>query len=336
MRAVKIVERVLATIPIMIGVAILVFLFMRFTPGDPVDLMMGESGNVSAQEVATLRAQFNLDEPIYVQLFDYLQKASQGDLGLSFKKNRPVIELVKEALPATVELSLVAVVISLFIAIPIGVYSAVKQNSVIDRASMGISFLGVSMPAFWLGIVLILIFSVKLGITPAQGRIDYGVGLDKVTGFYLLDSILTGNLQAFKSTLSHLLLPAITLGATLAAIVTRVVRSSMLEVLRQDYIVMARAKGMSEFKVVVKHALRNALIPTVTVVGLEIGVLLGGNMIVETVFGWPGLGRIAVEAIFNRDYPLVQGVVMFYAIVFVMANLIVDILYTYINPKISI
>ncbi len=336
MRAVKIVERVLATIPIMIGVAILVFLFMRFTPGDPVDLMMGKDGNVSAQEVATLRAQFNLDEPIYVQLFDYLHKASQGDLGLSFKKNRPVIELVKEALPATVELSLVAVVISLFIAIPIGVYSAVKQNSLIDRASMGISFLGVSMPAFWLGIVLILIFSVKLGISPAQGRIDYGVGLDKVTGFYLLDSILTGNFQAFKSTLSHLLLPAITLGATLAAIVTRVVRSSMLEVLRQDYIVMARAKGMSEFKVVVKHALRNALIPTVTVVGLEIGVLLGGNMIVETVFGWPGLGRIAVEAIFNRDYPLVQGVVMFYAIVFVMANLIVDILYTYINPKISI
>lgn len=335
LRTAKIVERILATIPIMFGVAVLVFLFMRFTPGDPVDLMMGEAGNVSQQEVAALRAQFNLDAPIYVQLYDYLGKAVHGDLGNSFKEQRPVLELIRETLPATIELTLMSVFFALLVAIPIGVYSAVKQNSLVDRASMGVSFLGVSMPGFWLGILLILIFSVKFGLTPSQGRISYGAGLVKVTGFYVLDSLLTGNMEALKSALSHLLLPAITLGSTMAAIVARVVRSSMLEVLRQDYIVLARAKGLSEFKVVVKHALRNGLIPTVTVVGMEIGALLGGNMIVETVFGWPGLGRLAVNAIFSRDYPLVQGVVMFYALVFVLANLIVDVLYTYINPKIS-
>ncbi|MDI6915455.1 MAG: ABC transporter permease [Desulfitobacteriaceae bacterium] len=335
LRTAKIIERILATIPIMLGVAVLVFVFMRFTPGDPVDLMMGESGNVSQQEVATLRAQFNLDAPIYVQLYDYMKKAVYGDLGESFKEQRPVIDLISETLPATVELSLMAVLFALIIAIPIGVYSAVKQNSIVDRVSMGVSFLGVSMPGFWLGILLILIFSVKLGIVPTQGRIGYATGLVKVTGFYVLDSIITGNMVALKSSLSHLILPAITLGSTMAAIVARVVRSSMLEVLRQDYIVLARAKGLNEFKVVVKHALRNGLIPTVTVVGMEIGALLGGNMIVETVFGWPGLGRLAVSAIFGRDYSLVQGVVMFYAFVFVLANLAVDILYTYINPKIS-
>lgn len=336
MKFVKILERVLAAIPIMIGVTILVFLFMRFTPGDPVDLMMGEAGNVTTQEIATLRSQFNLDAPIYVQLYDYLGNAVHGDLGVSYKKNRPVVALIKETLPATMELSLVAVIFALVIAIPIGVYSAVKQYSAIDRVSMGISFLGVSMPAFWLGILLILIFSVKLGITPVQGRMDYGLGFESITGFYLLDSLITGNLQAFKSASMHLILPAISLGATMAAIVARVTRSSMLEVLRQDYVTLARAKGLSEFKVVVKHALRNALIPTVTVVGIEIGVLLSGNMIVETVFGWPGLGRLAVDAIFNRDYPTVQGVVMFYALVFVLSNLIVDVIYTYINPKITI
>lgn len=336
MKSIKILERMLATIPIMIGVTILVFLFMRFTPGDPVDLMMGEAGNVTQQEISALRSQFNLDAPIHVQLYDYLSNAVQGDLGESYKKSRPVSELIKETLPATIELTVVAVIFSLIIAIPIGVYSAVKQHSAIDRVSMGVSFLGVSMPAFWLAILLILIFSVKLGITPVQGRIEYGLGLEKVTGFYLFDSLISGNFAALKSAMLHLILPAISLGATLAAIVARVVRSSMLEVLRQDYVVLARAKGLSEFIVVVKHALRNALIPTVTVVGIEIGVLLSGNMIVESVFGWPGLGRLAVEAIFSRDYPTVQGVVMFYAFVFVTANLIVDIIYTYINPKISI
>lgn len=335
MKAIKIFERLIAAFFIMIGVAVTVFIFMRFTPGDPVDLMMGEAGNVSQQEVAALREQFNLDKPIYAQLYEYMGSVVIGDLGVSFKKKRPVSDLIRETLPATVELALAAVVFALVIALPIGVYSAVRQNSLVDRVSMGLSFLGVSMPTFWLGIVLIIIFSIQFDLVPVKGRLDYGLGLTKVTGIYVWDSLLTGNFTALKSALSHLILPAVTLGATMAAIVARVMRSSMLEVLRQDYVMLARAKGLSEFSVIVRHAMRNAMIPVLTVVGIEVGVLLGGNMIVETVFGWPGLGRLAVDAIFNRDYPLVQGVVMFYAFVFVMANLVVDVLYTLVNPKIS-
>lgn len=334
MRWIKVLERTLATIPIMIGVAVIVFLFMRFTPGDPVDLMMGGDGHATQSEIDALRKQYNLDAPIPVQLYEYFKNLLRGDLGESFKNSRPVTELIFETLPATIELALMATLFAVIVGIPIGVYSAVKQNSVIDKTSMGVSFFGISMPPFWLGIVLIFLFSVKLGWTPVKGRIAFGIELETITGLYLLDSLLTGNWTAFKNSLLHLILPSITLGAAMAAIISRVTRSSMLEVLKADYINLARSKGLAEWKVIVKHALRNGLIPTVTVIGLEIGALLGGNMIVETVFGWPGLGRLAVDAIFNRDYPLVQGVVMFYAFTFVIANLLVDILYTYINPKI--
>jgi peptide/nickel transport system permease protein len=201
---------------------------------------------------------------------------------------------------------------------------------------MATAFLGISMPGFWLGIVLILIFGVWLKWLPVQGRLGTGIDLETVTGFYLIDSLITRNWPAFVSSVRHLLLPSITLAASVAAIVARVLRSSMLETLRADYVHLARAKGAPEVLVVTKHALRNALIPTVTVVGLQVGVLLGGNMIIETVFGWPGLGRMVVEAIFNRDFPLVQGAVMVYAFTFVMANLVVDVLYTYLNPKITL
>lgn len=333
MRTIKVLERVLATIPIMLGVAVIVFLFMRFTPGDPVDLMLGNSGNVSQEEIDNLRRQFNLDEPIHKQLQHYFLDLLQGDLGDSYKKGRPVSELIAETLPATIELALAACFFAVVTGIPIGVISAIKQNKLVDRASMGMSFFGISMPQFWLGIILILLFSVKLGWFPVKGRIEFGVRVEHLTGFYVLDSLLSGNWEGLRSALKHLALPGITLGSAMAAIVARVTRSSMLEVLRMDYVTLARAKGLPEWKVVVKHALRNGLIPTITVIGLEIGVLLGGNMIVETVFGWPGLGRLTVEGIFNRDYPLVQGVVMFYAFTFVMANLIVDIGYTYLNPK---
>lgn len=334
MRWIKVLERVLATIPIMVGIAVIVFLFMRFTPGDPVDLMMGSDGNVTQSEIDSLRQQYNLDAPIHIQLYEYFANILKGDLGDSFKKSRPVLELIIETLPATIELALMATMFAILIGIPIGVYSAVRQNSLIDKVSMGGSFFGISMPPFWLGIVLIFIFSVHLGWTPVKGRLEFGIELQRITGFYLVDSILTGNMKSLYNSFLHLLLPSVTLGAAMAAIIARVTRSSMLEVLRADYVKLARAKGLKEWKVIVKHALRNGLIPTTTVIGLEIGVLLGGNMIVETVFGWPGLGRLAVDAIFSRDYPLVQGVVMFYAFTFVIANLLVDILYTYINPKI--
>jgi peptide/nickel transport system permease protein len=336
MKAVKILERVLVMLPIMLGVAVLVFLFMRLTPGDPVDIIMGQSGAVSAGEIAQLRAEFNLDKPLHVQLGLFLQKLAQGDLGYSYTQRRPVTILIGERLPATIELALGALFLGLLIALPVGILSAVKQNSWLDRLSMAAAFIGISMPSFWLGIVLILLFSVYFRWLPVQGRVDYYTGLQEITGFYILDSILAGNWNALVSTLKHLVLPSITLGAAVAAVVARVLRSSMLETLRADYVKLARAKGAPESIVVLKHALRNALIPTVTVVGLQIGVLLGGNMIVETVFGWPGLGRMVVSAIFDRDFPLVQGAVMVYAFTFVMANLLVDILYTYLNPRIEL
>jgi peptide/nickel transport system permease protein len=335
-KAVKILERILATIPIVFGVAIIVFLFMRLTPGDPVDIMMGQGGAVSEGEMEQLRKEFNLDQPLLVQLGIFLKDAVRGDLGYSYILKRPVTTLIAERLPATIELAAGAMLISLLIALPVGIISAVRQNSVLDRFSMAGAFLGISMPGFWLGIILILLFSVNLKWLPVQGRVDLDARLQEVTGFYLLDSILTGNREAFLSVFKHLVLPSITLGAPVAAVIARVLRSSMLETLRSDYVMLARSKGAPEWRVTLKHALRNALIPTVTVVGLQVGILLGGNMIVETVFSWPGLGRMVVAAIFDRDFPLIQGSVMIYAFTFVMANLIVDVLYTYLNPKITL
>jgi len=335
-RAIKILERSLTTIPIMFGVAIVVFLFMRLTPGDPVDIMMGQGGAVSAGEMEQLRAEFHLDQPLFIQLWLFLEGAVRGDLGYSYVQKLPVTRLLVERLPATIELATAALFVSLTVALPVGILSAARQNSLLDRFSMAGALLGISMPGFWLGIVLILIFAVRLHWLPVQGRVDFEAQLAPVTGFFVLDSLLSGNRAALISSLKHLALPALTLGAPVAAVVARVIRSSMLETLRSDYVTLARSKGLPEWGVVFKHALRNALIPTVTVVGLQVGVLLGGNMIVETVFGWPGLGRMVVGAIFDRDFPLVQGSVMIYAFTFVIANLVVDVLYTYLNPKITL
>jgi ABC-type dipeptide/oligopeptide/nickel transport system permease component len=335
-RVVKVLERVLITVPIMFGVAIVVFFFMRLSPGDPVDIMMGQGGAVGVGEMEQLRSEFHLDEPLHVQLWLFLKDALRGDLGYSYTQKRPVSDLIAERLPATIELAAGAMFFALLVSIPIGILSAVRQHSLVDQLSMAGAFLGTSMPAFWLGIILILFFAVRLNWLPVQGRLDFGTPLEGVTGFYVVDSLLAGNWPALASSLEHLILPSVCLGAAVAAIVARVLRSSMVEILRQDYVTLARAKGQTELLVVMKHALRNALIPTVTVVGLQIGTLLGGNMIVETVFGWPGLGRLVVKAIFERDFPLVQGAVMVYAFTFVIANLIVDVLYTYLNPKIEL
>ncbi len=336
MRIVKVIERILVMIPIIIGVAVIVFLFMRLMPGDPVDIMMGQGGAVSAGEMQQLRQEFNLDKPLHIQLGLFLADLVRGDLGNSYVQRRPVVDLIVGRLPATIELALGGLIVSLLVAIPIGIISAVRQNSWLDRLSMAGAFLGISMPSFWLGIVLLLVFSVQFQWLPVQGRIHHAVALQAVTGFYVLDSILTGNQAALLSSLRHLVLPSVTLGLPMAAVVARVLRSSMLETLRADYVTLARAKGSPESGVVMRHALRNALIPTITVVGLQVGVLLGGNMIVETVFGWPGLGRTVVSAIFDRDFPLVQGTVMVYAFIYVVTNLIVDVLYTYLNPKIQL
>jgi len=336
MRGIKVLERILATIPIMVGIAVIIFIFIRAVPGDPVDLMMGEGGYVSEEEMEAMRKAFNLDKPVHVQLYIFLTQTLRGDLGESFLKQVPVTDLILDTLPATVELALGALIFAVLVGVPVGVISAVRQNSLLDRVSMAGSFIGISFPHFWLGIIGILIFSVTLQWLPTMGRLDSGLSIEPITGLYVIDSLLLGDLELFWNSLYHLILPSATLGAAVAAMIARVMRSSMLEVLRQDYVMLARAKGLSEYRVIVRHALRNALIPTVTVVGLQTGVLLGGNMVVETVFGWPGVGRMVVQSIYARDYPVVQGAVMLYAFTFVIANLIVDILYTYLNPKITL
>ncbi|MFZ5825318.1 MAG: ABC transporter permease [Bacillota bacterium] len=336
MKAIRILERVLTALPLMLLMLLIVFIFVRLMPGDPVDIMMGQGGNVSQAEIDAMRQQLGLDRPMLEQLGSFLRGVSRGDLGISFREQRPVSQVIGEALPATIELALAALSIALLIGLPVGVLSAVKQNSWLDRAAMGTSFLGISMPAFWLGIMAMMIFSVHLGWTPVQGRLSSGVVAPDITGLHVVDALITLDWKLLGDALWHLILPALTLGAELTAIVARVTRSSMLEALRMDYVTAARARGVAEWLVVIRHALRNALVPTVTVTGLQLGVLLGGNMIVETVFGWPGLGRLVVGAIFGRDYALVQGAVMLYSLTFLAANLLVDIIYTQLNPKLEL
>ncbi|MFZ5815397.1 MAG: ABC transporter permease [Bacillota bacterium] len=336
MKAIRILERMLTALPLMLLMLLIVFIFVRLLPGDPVDIMMGQGGNVSQAEIEAMRQDLGLDKPILEQLAAFIRGVSRGDLGTSFREQRPVAQVIGEALPATLELALAALGVALLVGLPVGVLSAVKQNSWLDRLAMSTSFLGISMPAFWLGIMAIMIFSVHLDWTPVQGRLSTGVVPPDITGLHVLDAILTRDWRLLGDALRHLLLPAVTLGAELTAIIARVTRSSMLESLRMDYVTAARARGVAEWQVVLRHALRNALIPTVTVTGLQLGVLLGGNMIVETVFGWPGLGRLVVGAIFGRDYALVQGAVMLYALTFLAANLLVDLIYTQLNPKLEL
>jgi len=333
---VKVIERFASTFPLALAVALAAFVLMRAIPGDPVDIMMGEGASSSGEEVAALRAQLGLDEPIHRQLSSYLKRLFNGDLGYSITRSRPVAEMIREALPATIELAVYAILFALALGIPVGVVSALRHNTAFDRVSTAVSFIGISLPAFWLGIVGILVFSMTLRWLPTSGRIPYGLEPRHITGLLTLDALLTGNMPAFGSALRHICLPAVTLGLGVAAVIARITRSSMLDVLGSDFVLFARAKGVPERAVTIRHALRNAMIPTVTLVGLQFGSLLGGNMIVETIFGWPGLGRVVVDAIFARDYPVVQASVMVYALTFVMVNLITDLIYTVLDPKMAL
>ena len=331
----QLIERLLRLVPVLIGITLVVFLFMHLTPGDPVELMLGEAGGVTKQEVEKLRRQYGLDQPLPVQYVRFLTDAVRGDLGMSFVHQRPVTQVIGEYLPATVELTTFSLVVGLLVALPLGMWAARRRGSAVDTGSTVLTMLGASLPGFFLGILLMLVFGMSLEWLPVSGRIDYGVGLVPITGFYLLDSALALNVAALVSSLQHLLLPSIALGAWTAALTMRMTRARMIEVLRQDYILFARAKGLSDLAVGTRHALRNALIPVVSVVGLQIGALLGGNMVIETVFGWPGLGRLCIDAIHARNYPLVQGIVLLYAVTFVLINLVTDSLYAVLNPKVS-
>ena len=300
-----IIKRLFLTIPTVFGVVTLVFLVIHFIPGDPVEIMLGETA--SQTDKAKLRADLGLDLPIFTQYLGFLSNLFQGNLGTSFHFRQPAFELIMKRLPATIELSLGALAVALIISIPLGIFSAVKQYSYVDQGSLFLALIGVSMPNFWLGPILIIVFSIHLGWLPVSGRGD----------------------------IYNLILPAITLGASMAAILTRMIRSSLLDTLKEEYIKTARAKGLPEPIILFKHALRNALLPVVTILGLQFGSLLAGSIITETIFSWPGIGRLTIQAIVSRDYPLVQACVMVVALGYVFINLLTDLMYAWIDPRIK-
>ena len=328
-----IAKRLGLVVPTFLGITLLVFALIRLLPGDPVEALSGERG-MTTERYERLIKEFGLDRPLPVQYADYLWKAVHGDLGHSTITHEPVFKEFITLFPATIELSICAMLLALVIGVPAGIIAAVKRNTVWDYSVMGASLTGFSMPIFWWGLLLILTFSVTLGWTPVSGRIAIRFDILPVTGFMLIDSLLSSDKGAFKSALSHLILPSIALGTIPLAVIARMTRSSMLEVLREDYVRTARAKGASSFRIVGIHALRNALIPVVTTIGLQVGTLLAGAILTETIFSWPGIGKWLVEAIHRRDYPAVQGGILLSATVIIGVNLIVDVLYGVINPRI--
>ena len=327
-----IIKRLAMLVPVVLGVSIIAFSLIHLAPGDPARTMLGE--RATQEQLNEIREKYGLDEPLYVQYGIWLNGVLHGDLGRSITSHEEVGKEIADRLPNTIELAIGAMIFAIIIGVFAGIISATKQYSITDYTCMGIALFGISMPVFWLGIMLMMIFGVFLGWLPIGGRIDLLIPFQRVTGFMIFDSIITGNLPALISVLRHLTLPAIALGTIPMAMIARVTRSSMLEVLRQDFIRTERAKGLSERMVIYKHAVRNAMVPVVTVIGLNVGLLLAGAILTETVFSWPGVGRLVVNAVYERDYPLVVGCILVFAIIFVIVNLITDILYTYIDPRI--
>lgn len=331
----RLVERILQLVPVLLGISLITFLMITLTPGDPVEIMLGDALS-SPEQKAALRHDMGLDRPLAERFVVFLGNALSGDFGLSFFHRRPVLDVILERVPATIELTLAAFLIGVATAVPLGVLAAARRGGLADRLVTVGSLLGVSMPGFWFGILLLLLFAVHLQVLPVSGRIGFGLEVPAVTGFLLVNTLLAGRLDSFAEALRHLLLPALTLGLAMGAILMRVTRTAMLEALAQDYVVFAEAKGLSRARILGRHALKNALGPTITVAAIETGSLLGGNMIVETVFGWPGLGRLVVEAIFARNYPLVQAAVLLYATTYVLLNFAADLLQTAINPRVRL
>ncbi len=327
-----ILKRLLLLIPVLIGVSILIFVIVRLTPGDPARILAGE--HATEEYVQATRERWGLDKPMYVQYYIWFKSLLRGDLGRSITTHSPVVEEIFNRFPATLELSLFAMFLAIVIGILAGIISAIRQYHFFDYFSMTVALFGISMPVFWLGLMLMFVFGLWLDILPISGRINVMIPLQNITGLYVLDSILTLNFQALGSSLLHLILPSIALGTIPMAMIARITRSSLLEIIRQDFIRTERAKGLPERMVIFKHALKNALIPIITVIGMEFGLLLGGAILTETVFAWPGLGRYTVDAVYARDYPAIQGSVLFIAFIFVVVNLITDVLYAYINPRI--
>jgi dipeptide transport system permease protein len=327
------VTRVGLIVPTFFGVTLLTFALIRLVPGDPIELLVGERGIDPARH-AELRAELGLDKPLLSQYGIYIGDVLSGDLGRSIVTKTPVVEEFAALFPATIELSLSAILFAVAIGLPVGILAAMRRGTVLDYATMGLSLTGYSMPIFWWALLLILFFSVQLGWTPVSGRLSVLYYVEPVTGFMLVDTLLAGEPEAFWSALRHLILPSVALGTIPLAIIARMTRSSMLEVLGEDYIRTARAKGLPPLRVIGLHALRNALIPVVTVIGLAVGVLFAGAILTETIFSWPGVGKWLVESVRRRDYPVLQGGVLLIATVVMMVNLLVDLLYGLINPRI--
>jgi dipeptide transport system permease protein len=329
-----ILRRVSLVIPTFLGVTLLSFMLIRLVPGDPIEVRVGERG-IAPERLASLRHDLGLDLPLWHQFLRYEGQVLSGDLGTSVVTQQPVWQEFATLFPATIELSVSAMLFAVIIGLPLGMIAAVRRGSAFDYGLMGASVTGASMPIPWWGLMLILIFSVQLGWTPVSGRIAAEYYIDGGTGFLLIDSLFySDDPGAFASVLAHLVLPTIVLGTIPLATIARMTRSSMLEVLGEDYIRTARAKGLSSFRVVAIHALRNALIPVVTVIGLQVGALLGGAILTETIFSWPGIGHWLVESVQRRDYPVLQGGVLLVATLVILVNLMVDLTYGLLNPRI--
>ena len=328
-----ILRRLGLVIPTFIGITLLTFAFVHMIPGDPVMIMAGERG-ISPERHAQLLAELGLDKPMWQQYLHYIWGVMHGDLGISLKSRLPVWDEFVPRFKATLELGVCAMIFATAVGIPVGVLAAVKRGSIFDHTAVGLALTGYSMPIFWWGLLLILLFSVQLGWTPVSGRIAVEFYIEPVTGLLLIDTLLAGDYEAFRSAVRHLILPAIVLGTIPLAVIARMTRSALLEVIREDYIRVARAKGLSPLRVIGVHALRNALIPVVTVIGLQVGTLLAGAILTETLFAWPGIGKWLIDSINRRDYPAVQGGILLVASVVMLVNLLVDLLYGLINPRI--
>jgi dipeptide transport system permease protein len=326
-------KRASLIIPTFLGVTLLSFMLIRLVPGDPIEVRVGERG-ITPERLAMLRHEFGLDQPLWKQFLDYEGSVLHGDLGISVVTKETVWREFTTLFPATVELSVAAILFAMAIGLPLGVIAAVRRGSAFDYGLMGISVAGASMPIFWWGLVMILVFSVQLGWTPVSGRISAQYFIEPTTGFLLIDALLSDEEGAFRSAVSYLILPTIVLGTIPLAVIARMTRSAMLEVLSEDYIRTARAKGLSAARVVGIHALRNALIPVVTVIGLQVGTLLSGAILTETIFSWPGVGHWLIESIGRRDYPVLQGGVLLIASLVMLVNLTVDLTYGLLNPRI--
>lgn len=329
-----VIRRILQMIPVLLGVSVFVFVGMHIVPGDVATLLLGDKA-ATPEALTRLRHQLGLDQPVYVQYFRFVSKALKGDFGISLRTRQPAWREVWWAFPMTVELTFLALLISVGVGIPVGMLAAIRPRSLFDSLSMVGVLIGVSMPVFWTGLILMIVLGGRLHWLPIGGILDEGIILQRITGIHVLDALLRGDIKALVSAIRHLVLPSIALGSIPMATIARMTRSTMLEVLHQDYVRTARSKGLAERVVMIRHALRNALIPIVTIIGLELGLLLSGAVLTETVFALPGLGRLAITSLMARDYSVVQAVVLVAAVIIVLVNLLVDLLYAYLDPRIQ-